>query len=186
MDYFVIVSTLILIALGFWQVRIMQQQQQGNPSTGEVARRNYKQYWPIAAMFVIMLFNWIPYYLNSTSDKAPTTTQWEKYRGSLEVIRDKTFTNQELELDGKDIENCTLVSTTLVYRGKRPFVFAHNKLDLNLHPIEIKIVNGPAMTGATIIAGLLNELCNEKAKQGTPCPALPVNVRGVDEQLTEH
>jgi hypothetical protein len=183
MDYFVVVSTLILIGLASWQVKIMKRQQSPTALENQSAQKfRYLKYWPIGVMFVIMFLNWIPYYLNSM----PTSGQWEKYKGSLELIRNKTFTNQELELDGKDIENCTLINTTLIYRGKRPFILMNDIMNLSHHPVEVKIVDGPAMTGAAMVGGLITELCNEYAKEGTPCPALPVNLHGVDEQLNMH
>jgi hypothetical protein len=58
MDTFVVVTTILLIAIGFWQVKIMRVQQPVGSVPLQV--RSYRKYWPILVMFVILLLNWIP------------------------------------------------------------------------------------------------------------------------------
>jgi hypothetical protein len=61
-DIFVVVTTIILIAIGLWQVRIMKVQQATGGPVSQV--RWYRRYWPILIMFAILLLNWVPYFMS--------------------------------------------------------------------------------------------------------------------------
>ena len=61
-DIFVVATTLVLIAIGLWQVKIMKVQQSSGSAVSQV--RWYRKYWPILVMFVILPLNWIPYFMS--------------------------------------------------------------------------------------------------------------------------
>ncbi|MGA3100284.1 MAG: hypothetical protein ABSD61_00345 [Terracidiphilus sp.] len=61
---------------------------------------------------------------------------WYQYRHSstgfdansqLEVITDKVFINQAVELDGKDFRNCEFQNVTLMFHGRSHFSLEYNK-----------------------------------------------------------
>jgi hypothetical protein len=61
METFVVVTTILLIAIGLWQARLMRL---ALPAGGTVAKRTWiHKYWPTVIMFVILPLNWIPYFL---------------------------------------------------------------------------------------------------------------------------
>ena len=45
-----------------------------------------------------------------------------------QVVEDKTFQDEAVELDGKFFKNCTFRNVRLVYRGRAPFSFSHNEV----------------------------------------------------------
>jgi len=108
--------------------------------------------------------------------------EWEEQiNSSLEPVRDKTFTNEQVELDGKEFDDCTFRSPTLIYRGKKPFHFRNLKIEANSHPIQMKVVQGPA---AFLITMLVNGVCQDAAQRGVIAPCISaVNVTIVDENL---
>lgn len=82
MDIFVIVTTLLLIGIGLWQVRIMKTQQPMPKGSKSSHAQWYRKYWPVLVMFLILPLNWIPYFL-ARSRGADAPIEYMTYRGAL-------------------------------------------------------------------------------------------------------
>lgn len=116
--------------------------------------------WPLVVMTIMVVVVWSAVgilWLNK-SYAPPTSKEWTKYQKSLEPIVSKTFSDQEVETDGKDFNNCHFQNVALIYRGKRP-VFVGNSTLANTH---LKIVKGPQSDGASTLLGVLMDTCRGK------------------------
>jgi hypothetical protein len=112
-----------------------------------------KRYWP--TLVLVGLIGLTIYDIYDRHSNTPTADRWNEQLQSLESITNKRFINQQVELDGKRIENSTFIGTTLIYRGTRQFILANNTITL---PLFIKIVDGPQATGAAFV-NLIVEKC---------------------------
>ena len=116
----------------------------------------------------------------------PTPSAWDEEYNHLELVRLQTFSNQEVELDGKQFNSCHFINVTFVYRGLKPFVFDHNDINAGGYQVRINIVKGPQSSGAELIYGFLHTLCQNtqemKEKKIENCSDLlrAFNVRSVD------
>jgi hypothetical protein len=74
---------------------------------------------------------------------------WLEYsRNKLQQVRNKTFTNEKIELDGMNIHDCVLVNSTLIYRGKKPFIYQHNKIS---GTVLVQVTYGPQQGGMVLV-----------------------------------
>jgi hypothetical protein len=93
---------------------------------------------------------------------------------SLERIRFQTFENEEVVLDGKEIENCRFRNVTFVFHGTKPFILSHNDVDAGGGNLKVKISTGPQYTGALLLYGLYHDACLNK-NNGRDCPHLELS-----------
>lgn len=77
-------------------------------------------------------------------------------RANLKEVRNQTFSNEVIELDGKHLHDCVLQNSTLIYRGKQPYILEHNTI---LGTIRIKVTYGPQMSGLALVYAL-KDVCN--------------------------
>ena len=120
--------------------------------------------WKLLAILgfaaISLIFSSIGWYDSLYKEpRQPTDAEWFSYGQHLQQIRFKNYSNEEVVLDGMDIQNCTFVGVSFVYKGTKPFIFANNKIDAVHQPIPIKIAPGPAFAGSILTIGLLNEVC---------------------------
>jgi hypothetical protein len=91
-------------------------------------------------------------YLNSER------TQWPADFTKLERVRFQSFENEEVVLDGKDIENCKFKNVTFVFKGKKPYMLGNNEMNSGGGAIRIR-VSGSQIFGAGLVYGLLEAAC---------------------------
>jgi hypothetical protein len=84
----------------------------------------------IVGVAILALLVWERFRKPSSNAVEPST--WNK---SMEVIDSRTFTNKEVELDGRVFESCRFVNVTLVYNGRGPCAFVDPKF---VGTIELK------------------------------------------------
>jgi hypothetical protein len=152
-NYFVIVTTLVLIGIGYWQVQIMKKSQSSVATESPTAPSPspYKKYWPMAVMVLIMIGNWIPYYLI----KYQTTPTWQHVpEDQLEKIENKEFINQTIDIDGKLFRNCKFVNARLVIHGKKNSSMVANHFD---GPLVLTTDNPSALSGAAFVVDFLTD-----------------------------
>jgi len=78
----------------------------------------------------------------------------EKYLGdNLEMIADKSFSNTEIYLDGKNYTHCKFTNVTFVYGGSK-FSFTYNQI---YHGYGIRFLK-PEMQAAAAFLGKLDQL----------------------------
>lgn len=129
-------------------------------------------------ILLIIGFLFSGFSLYTSYHNAPLTEkEWMNLTKTLEQVRNRSFTNQEIELDGKDIRDCTIINATLIYRGKKPFVLDHDNFGGTL---AVKITDGPQQNGFALIY-LLDYPCSHGTKcdfyaitsDGKPMPPYP-------------
>src|ERR1039458_4542744 len=64
------------------------------------------------------------------------------------LVRAESFSNQAVELDGRQFEDCIFTNVTFVFRANKPFRITHNKIDVGGHPLQLQVVQGPALQAA--------------------------------------
>jgi hypothetical protein len=91
----------------------------------------------------------------------PTPEKWTEYMGHLQRVRFQAFyPNQEVEIDGKDIEDSSFEDSILVYRGTRPYVLAHNSF--RGKSMTFRVSGGPAGSGAELINSSIAAYCKDR------------------------
>ena len=79
--------------------------------------------------------------------------EWWEDRKILEQVLNRHFGPDDIvELDGKNIHDCSFDGSTLIYRGKRPFYWNHNSMKGNM---KIRFVDGPGQAAAALMMILL-------------------------------
>jgi hypothetical protein len=145
MDTFIVLTTLALIGIGFWQVHIMKGQQATAQTEGIVSAVPwYRKYWPIMVMFLILVLNWIPYFLRQPEFKVLP-------HNKLELVEGQHFFNESIEMDGKLFRQCDFTNVTLVFRGRAnvEFEYAHF-----FQPLIIKTGDVPAKEFGAFVVNL--------------------------------
>jgi hypothetical protein len=98
---------------------------------------------------------------------------WRVNLKNLESVRFKSFENEEIVLDGKQIEDCKFKNVTFIFKGEKPFMFGHNVVDGGGGPIRIKVASGPQFASAALVAGMLDDACKEP---GMFCPNMKLSM----------
>jgi hypothetical protein len=96
------------------------------------------------------------------NEQSIAVNQWRHYRKE-DVIK-QFFSNQEVEIDGKNFENCTFNNVTFVFRATAPFTLANNNINgtavLRLRAHDMQSLTAAA--GAGLIADFF-ENCLESS-----------------------
>jgi hypothetical protein len=94
--------------------------------------------------------------------------RWMEFRRSLEQVYNRNFGPDDvIELDGKNIHDCNVVGSTIIYRGKQPFYWNHNNMTGN---IKIKYLDGPGFSGSALFRIMLESYpCVPTGNNGGTC-----------------
>jgi hypothetical protein len=114
-----------------------------------------KQEWRVVLLLIALTMQGRVLWDFEKKTELPREEWMSVQRKNLEEVRNQTFTNQEIELDGKHLHDCNLVNSTLIYRGKKPYVFEHNLITGTL---SVKVTDGPQQGGMALF-GLLADAC---------------------------
>jgi hypothetical protein len=154
-----IVISLIYVYLLWEQNRLLKaqnqimQREEGSEMADLPKPSRLKSHWPILAMLGLTLLTGAAVLFNYYHNSVTSSENWEKERKSLEEMRFKSYSNGEVELDGKRFENCTFSNVTFVYRGKLPFVMGNSII---LGKSNIKVLNGPQGNGVIALLMIYN------------------------------
>ncbi len=113
-----------------------------------------------------MLLTWSAMGFNYYYEHYSAESFYEPDTSKLEHVLFKSFSNQEVVLDGKYFEDCTFRNVTLVFEGKRPSSIAHNNFDTGGQPLQIKIFDGPQYASAVLTMTLIYDACRSS---NVPC-----------------
>ena len=118
----------------------------------------YSIVWVVALFFTWAAIGYDYYDRYHPGYTPPSSGEWTKFQKTMEPITFKTFTNQEVEMDGKSFNNCHFRFVTFVMRGKAPTIMGNSEVLES----KFKIVKGPESDGATSILGILHDSCKGK------------------------
>ena len=168
-DVFVVlasIATIILLlpALGI-NIRIFNREKSMTVEQGLSRPAIPKWRWWLTFGIACMAIILSVFDLYLTNHNAlPTKKEWAEANRHLELIQLKNFANEIVSVDGKSFVDCTFQNVTFVYEGKLPFLIDHN---IVMGPTKFKVAQGPAYTAASMVQGVVQDLC--KSKQIT-CP----------------
>lgn len=114
-----------------------------------------RRLWPVILGLVLTVANLAPLFTPTGS----RSNEWRAMEGRLEIIRNQTFVNEEIALDGKNFLDCKFIGVSFAYRGLSPFLLTHSTIDSLGQPIHFRIASGPAFDGANIFVGVLQDVC---------------------------
>lgn len=143
------------------QNRILLQEIEGQGKKSDDLPRYRPSRWPLWVMLGLVLVGWSAVLFHwLVTPGLPTSKQWSESAKTLKPITFKDFSNEDVELDGKRFDDCTFNGTTLIYRGKQPFVIEHSRLI----GVRVKMLDGPPSAGAQIVLGILEDTCKGKER----------------------
>ena len=118
--------TTIVSLVGLW---IMWKTGPGMTRDAAVPGTPARRYWPIAVMALLLLGAWAPFLISRYSEPdttAETESDWTNYKPTL--IRERTYENQTVALDGYHYQDCHFINVTFEYNGTTPVMITYNKI----------------------------------------------------------
>jgi hypothetical protein len=90
--------------------------------------------------------------------QSPNTLSTANFRADfpLHQIREKTFKNETVELDGNSYVNCTFDTVTFKFEGQAPFGFVNSHFE-NLSKLQV-VSNNPIIKSTLELVGALISL----------------------------
>ena len=96
-------------------------------------------------MFLIVLLNWIPYFLQPQFKRIP--------HDQRQLVEGKQFVNETIEIDGKLFHQCDFWNTKLLYHGRAGTSFEYTRF----HGTIVLITdNPPSQAMMQLVVGLLS------------------------------
>jgi hypothetical protein len=104
-------------------------------------------------VFAGLVASSIGWYTTYDAMNTASYREWFEDRKVLAQVLNRHFSPDDvIELDGKNIHDCSFDSSTLIYRGKRPFYWNHNTM---AGYMKIKVVDGPGQSAAGLMMILM-------------------------------
>jgi hypothetical protein len=109
---------------------------------------NWKLIMMIGLVFASLAMSGMSLYLNYSKKDLSEDAWFKMQRSELAEVRNETFVNQIIEIDGKNFHDNVLQNSTLIYRGTKPFRYEHNQI---LGSILVKVTSGPQQAGMVLV-----------------------------------
>jgi hypothetical protein len=98
----------------------MEAQAGVTPASSLMSTVALRRYWPMGVMTLLMVACWIPYFLPNPKSSSPTNPAFAWAQSRVEIVKDRSFINETVELDNKTFMKCHFENVKLLYHGLGP------------------------------------------------------------------
>jgi hypothetical protein len=158
------------VDLRIWGKEMRETDTQSLPSRG-MSKWKYRLLLGISCL--ALMFSIVGIIMHELTPHRFTGSDWEVNLKNLEPVRFKSFENEAIVLDGKQIEDCKFTNVTFIFKGEKPFMFGHNDVNAGGGPLRIRVGNGPQFTSAALLDGLMHDACKGP---GMVCPKMELDI----------